>query len=238
MALQRGPENRLVASLQVTAEAASLLPARDVDQVRIVGGEFRGRSLAAPKTQTIRPTTDRSRESLFNILSHAYPEAMDGTRVLDLFAGTGAVGIEALSRGCRTALFVETGIEGRGLIQKNIETLGLQGSTRLFRRDATKLGAAGTMGPFDLVFADPPYGKTLGDRALASAARGGWIASGALVVLEEDAAENPDPGPSFQLLDSRAFGDTVMRFYRYGATVGSGDRGLVTDAAESSLDDE
>lgn len=186
--------------------------------MRIVGGEFRGRGLAAPKSNAIRPTTDRSRESLFNILSHAFPEALAETRVLDLFAGTGAVGIEALSRGCRTALFVESGVEGRGLIQKNIETFGLQGRARIFRRDACKLGAAGTMGPFDLVFADPPYGKGLGDRALVSAARGGWLADGALVVLEEQASAEPDPGRGFKLLDTREFGDTIMRFFRYDAS--------------------
>jgi 16S rRNA (guanine966-N2)-methyltransferase len=209
-----------------------------VDLVRIVGGEFRGRGLAAPKTLTIRPTTDRSRESLFNILSHAYPEALAGTRVLDLFAGTGAVGIEALSRGARSALFVESGVEGRGIIQKNIETFGLQGRARLFRRDATKLGTSGTMGAFGLVFADPPYGKGLGDSALASAARGGWIAHGALVVLEEETAAEPDPGQGFELLDSRAFGDTKMRFFRYTDKDGSADRVVAVQATESSLDNE
>ena len=209
-----------------------------MDLVRIVGGEFRGRTLAAPKTQAIRPTTDRSRESLFNILSHAYPEALAGTRVLDLFAGTGAVGIEALSRGARSALFVESGVEGRGIIQKNIETFGLQGRARIFRRDACKLGAAGTMGPFDLVFADPPYGRGLGERALQSAARGGWIGHGALVVLEEEAAAEPDPGQTFQLLDSRAFGDTVMRFFRYDATALSDDRVSANGPTESSFDNE
>lgn len=209
-----------------------------MDLVRIVGGEFRGRTLAAPKTQAIRPTTDRSRESLFNILSHAYPEALAATRVLDLFAGTGAVGIEALSRGCRSALFVESGVEGRGLIQKNIETLGLQGRARIFRRDACKLGMAGTMGPFDLVFADPPYGRGLGERGLQSAARGGWIGEGALVVLEEEAAAEPDPGKSFQLLDSRAFGDTVMRFFRYDAAALSDDRAPPHRPFESSIDHE
>lgn len=209
-----------------------------MDLVRIVGGEFRGRALAAPKTQAIRPTTDRSRESLFNILSHSYPEALDGTRVLDLFAGTGAVGIEALSRGARSAVFVESGVEGRGVIQKNIENFGLQGRTRLFRRDATKLGASGTMGAFDLVFADPPYGKGLGDMALASAARGGWIAQGALVVLEEEISAQPDPGQGFQLLDSRAFGDTIMRLFRYTDQDLSADREVAANAAESSLDNE
>lgn len=107
--------------------------------MRIVGGEFRGRNLAAPKTNSIRPTIDRTRESLFNILSHAYPESLDGTRVLDVFAGTGAVGLEALSRGCRVALFVENGVEGRGLLWENIDALGLHGRARILRRDATKL---------------------------------------------------------------------------------------------------
>ena len=209
-----------------------------MDLVRIVGGEFRGRGLAAPKTQAIRPTTDRSRESLFNILSHAHPAVLDGTRVLDLFAGTGAVGIEALSRGARSALFVESGVEGRGVIQKNIETFGLQGRARLFRRDATKLGPSGTMGAFDLVFADPPYGKGLGERALVSAAAGGWIRDGALIVLEEEAAADPDPGEGFELLDSRAFGDTVMRFFRYNEANSSVDRSVSAAATESSLDHE
>ncbi|WP_322987924.1 16S rRNA (guanine(966)-N(2))-methyltransferase RsmD [Hoeflea sp.] len=204
--------------------------------MRIVGGEFRGRTLAAPKTQTIRPTSDRSRESLFNILSHAYPEALNDTRVLDLFAGTGALGLEALSRGCRAALFVESGVEGRGLIQKNIETMGLQGRARLFRRDATKLGPSGTVSPFDLVFADPPYGKGLGDRALASAARGGWIADGALVVLEEEAAAEIDPDPAFALLEDRAFGDTHMHLFRYTAQASSGDEGIAVNALESGSD--
>lgn len=127
--------------------------------MRIVGGEFRGRTLATPKSNDIRPTTDRTRESLFNILSHSYPEALDGARMLDLFAGTGAVGLEALSRGCRQALFVEQGVEGRGLIRVNIEALGLQARAKIFRRDAVDLGTVGTMEPFHLVFADPPMAR-------------------------------------------------------------------------------
>ena len=206
--------------------------------MRIVGGEFRGRALAAPRTQSIRPTTDRTRESLFNILSHSYPEALAETRVLDLFAGTGAVGFEALSRGCRSALFVESGVEGRGVIQKNIESLGLQGRARIFRRDACKLGPSGTMGRFELIFADPPYGKGLGDRALASAARGGWISDGALIVLEEEAAAEPDPGTGFESLDTRQFGETVMRFFRYDATVRLEDGKPDEVVTESSHDHE
>lgn len=183
--------------------------------MRIVGGEFRGRSLATPKSNDIRPTTDRTRESLFNILSHSYPEALDGTRALDLFAGTGAVGLEALSRGCRQALFVEQGVEGRGLIQTNIETLGLQGRAKVFRRDATSLGGVGTMEPFHLVFADPPYAKGLGEKALESAAVGNWLVPGALVILEERADVQPAPVAVFENLDVRVFGDTRMHFYRF-----------------------
>jgi 16S rRNA (guanine966-N2)-methyltransferase len=183
--------------------------------VRIVGGEFRGRTLATPKSNDIRPTTDRTRESLFNILSHSYPEALAGTRVLDLFAGTGAVGLEALSRGCRQVLFVEQGVEGRGLLRVNIETLGLQGRAKIFRRDATDLGPIGTMEPFHLVFADPPYAKGLGERALEAAATGGWLVPGALAILEERADMQPQLSAAFEPLDMRAFGDTKMHFYRF-----------------------
>lgn len=183
--------------------------------MRIVGGEFRGRTLAAPRSDDIRPTTDRTRESLFNILAHSYRQALDSTRVLDLFAGTGAVGLEALSRGARSALFVEQGVEGRGLLHANIEALGVIGRAKIFRRDATALGSVGTMEPFHLLFADPPYGRGLGERALEAAARGGWLVDGALVILEERADVEPGAVDGFVPLDVRAFGDTRMHFYRY-----------------------
>lgn len=183
--------------------------------MRIVGGDFRGRALATPKSSDIRPTTDRTRESLFNILAHAYPEALDGTRVIDLFAGTGAVGLEALSRGASQALFVETSVEGRGLLRTNIETLGLQGRARIFRRDATDLGAPGTMQPFNFLFADPPYGKGLGEAALDQVQRHGWLVPGALAILEERADVEPSVAAGYELLDVRTFGDTRMHFYRY-----------------------
>lgn len=185
--------------------------------MRIVGGDFRGRTLATPKSHDIRPTSDRTRESLFNILSHSYPEALDGTRVLDCFAGTGAVGLEALSRGASTALFVETSVEGRGLLRTNIETMGLQGRAKIFRRDAASLGPVGTMEPFQLLFADPPYGQGLGERAFAAAAAGGWLTDGALAILEERANVEPDVGSAFRPMETREFGDTRMHFYRYGA---------------------
>ena len=148
--------------------------------MRVVGGRFRGRPLAGPRTDAIRPTSDRLRESLFNILSHGYDLPRAETRVLDLFAGTGALGIEALSRGAASALFVESGVEGRGIIRANMETLGLNGVAKILRRDATDLGIAGTIAPFDLVFLDPPYGKGLGEKALASARRRLAQARGAL----------------------------------------------------------
>src|SRR3954471_2088718 len=124
--------------------------------MRIVGGRLRGRALAAPKSQTIRPTADRLRESLFNILAHAYGDPVTGARVLDLFAGTGALGLEAISRGAAFALFVDDGAEARALMRQNVETLGLAAATRIFRRDATKLGPAHPVEPFSLVFLDPP----------------------------------------------------------------------------------
>lgn len=183
--------------------------------MRIVGGDFRGRALATPKSSDIRPTTDRTRESLFNILAHAYPEALDGGRVIDLFAGTGAVGLEALSRGASQGLFVETSVEGRGLLRTNIETLGLQGRARIFRRDATDLGPPGTVQPFHFLFADPPYGKALGEAALDQCQRHGWLAPGALAILEERADVEPTVAAAYQPLDIRTFGDTRMHFYRY-----------------------
>ena len=183
--------------------------------MRIVGGKFRGRALKTPETQNIRPTTDRSRESLFNILINQMGHDWSGMRVLDLFAGTGALGLEALSRGASHALFVETSVEGRGLIRDNIEAFGLTGIARLLRRDATKMGPVGTMEPFTLAFADPPYGSGLGEAAYASAAAGGWLADDALCILEE-AAGSPFALPDgFALEDERRYGDTSLRFMRF-----------------------
>src|SRR5579884_1202781 len=137
--------------------------------MRVVGGRLRGRNLASPASREIRPTADRLRESVFNILAHAYGDPVSGARVLDLFAGTGALGIEAVSRGASYALFVDDGVEARALLRQNAETLGLGGVTRIFRRDATKLGPAHPLEPFSLVFLDPPYGQGLAEKALVSA---------------------------------------------------------------------
>jgi 16S rRNA (guanine966-N2)-methyltransferase len=183
--------------------------------MRIVGGRFRGRPLAGPRSDAIRPTSDRLRETIFNILAHAYDDPIAGARVLDLFAGTGAMGLEALSRGAAFALFVDDGAQARGLIRENVEALGLGGATRLFRRDATRMGAAAPNAPFSLVFCDPPYGKDLAPKALASCAEGGWLQPGALVVVEEtQGIEAPLP-ESFTEIEHRDYGETKLLFERF-----------------------
>lgn len=184
--------------------------------MRIIGGRFRGRALAGPKPGigTIRPTSDRLRESLFNVLAHAYEDAIEGVRVLDLFAGTGAMAFEALSRGAGFALLVDDGTEARGLIRENQMALGLAGLSRVFRRDATKLGPISGMPPFGLVFCDPPYRKGLGELALASAAAGGWLEPGALVVLEEAADCTVTPPQGFSPLERRDYGETQVLILR------------------------
>lgn len=184
--------------------------------MRIVGGRFKGRALKGPAadSRAIRPTTDRLREAAFNVLAHAYGDPCEGARVLDLFAGTGALGIEALSRGGRFCLFVDEGAEARACLRANVEAFGLGGQTKIFRRDATKLGPVVTQGPFDLVFADPPYGQGLGERALASARDGGWLAAGALVFWEESAEAEAQAPDGFEPLETRAYGDTTLRILR------------------------
>lgn len=176
--------------------------------MRIVGGRLRGRTLKGPPSQAIRPTADRLRESLFNILAHAYGDPAEGARVLDLFAGTGALGIEALSRGAAFSLFVDDGVEARALLRANVEALGLGGTSKVYRRDATRLGPAYPMEPFSLVFADPPYGKGLAERALASARDGGWLMPQALVVVEEAVAAAFKAPEGFAVLERRTYDDT------------------------------
>jgi 16S rRNA (guanine966-N2)-methyltransferase len=182
--------------------------------VRIVGGKLGGRKLAVPKTQNIRPTTDRTRESLFNILNHSYPEKLRDTRVLDVFAGTGALGLEALSRGAGFCVFMEIGSEGRGLLRTNIEAFSLTGHTKVFRRDATKPGPVGTLGAFDMVFADPPYGKGLGEKSLVALAQNNWLLADALCVLEEKRGSLPETIDGFICEDVRQFGETEIGFFK------------------------
>jgi 16S rRNA (guanine966-N2)-methyltransferase len=182
--------------------------------VRVVGGEFRGRSLVAPSGDAIRPTSDRLRQTVFDILAHGYENPARGARVLDLFAGTGALGLEAMSRGAAFVLFVEDGLEARGLIRRNGEALGLTGRSRVFRRDATRLGEVGSLAPFSLVFADPPYGRGLGEKALAAAVAGGWLAPGAVVALEESADVEIAPVAGLSVEETRKVGDSQVEILR------------------------
>ncbi len=185
--------------------------------MRIVAGKFRGTQIEAPKGLATRPTSDRVRQALFNVLEHGAPHfEFEGARVLDLFAGSGALGLEALSRGARFCVFIEESAQARAAIRRNVEALGLTGVTKIWRRDATKLGAAGTLQPFDLIFCDPPYGKGLGERALAAAVEGGWAGDGAIAVLEERAdVKIAWPAP-FEEIDRRRYGDTGIAIARAG----------------------
>jgi 16S rRNA (guanine966-N2)-methyltransferase len=184
--------------------------------MRIVAGQLRGRALAAPGDTRTRPTSDRVREAMFNILEHGITGfSLPGVRVLDLFAGTGALGLEALSRGAVFCLFVEEDAAARGLIRRNIESLGLTGVTKVFRRDATNLGAAGNRGGFGLAFLDPPYGQGLAERALASAATGSWLAPGAVAVVEESRRAVIALPRGYAPLEHRTWGDTQAMIARF-----------------------
>ncbi len=183
--------------------------------MRIVGGRFRGRALAAPQHDGVRPTSDRVREAMFNILLHGVDGfSLEGARAIDLFAGTGALGLEALSRGAGYCLFVEEAPEARALIRTNIEAMGLTGITRIFRRDAADLGPAGNMRPYDIAFLDPPYGRALGEKALIELRDGAWLAPGAVIVLEERASAEVALPDGFEEIDRRSWGDTQAVFGR------------------------
>ena len=189
--------------------------------MRIVGGRFNGARLAAPGDKgggaaALRPTSDRLRESLFNVLAHggfAEPAPPEGARVLDLFAGTGALGFEALSRGAERVQFVDDLAAARALIRTNIDALGVIGTAKLYSRDATRLGPV-RGAPYDLAFLDPPYGRGLGEAALASALEGGWIAPGALIAWEDAAAATPAPPAGLPVRARRAQGPTQRQLMR------------------------
>ncbi len=183
--------------------------------MRIVAGQFRGRAIQSPEHAGLRPTSDRTRESVFNILAHGIDGfELASQRVIDLFAGTGALGLEAISRGASYCLFVDDSADGRGLIRTNVEAFGLTGVTRIFRRDATSLGLVGTMAPFGLAFLDPPYGKGLAEKALNSMRDGQWLQTGAVVVVEEDATSAFAWPQGFDALQERTYGIATVRFGR------------------------
>lgn len=185
--------------------------------MRIIGGKFSGRPLTAPPGRGTRPTADRTRESIFNILAHRDDFSLEGARIVDLFAGSGAFGFEALSRGGAFCLFIETDAAARGAIRANIEALGLFGATRLHRRSAATLGPkpAGVGPPFTLAFLDPPYAKDLVRPALQSLKSGGWLAPGALVVVEQGKGEAPVDVADFVRDDRRDYGAAQIAIHRY-----------------------
>ena len=183
--------------------------------MRIVAGRFKGRTLAAPGDARLRPTSDKVRQALFNILEHApfaADFALEGARVIDLFAGTGALGLEALSRGAKFCLFVEEAADSRALIRENVEALGLTGASKIWRRDATKLGPLDTLAPFDLALFDPPYRKGLIAPTLEGLAQGGWLNPTALVIAEAAEDETIPVIAGYEILDDRTYGDTRIAF--------------------------
>ena len=182
--------------------------------MRIVGGRLRGRTLGAPASRAIRPTSERLRESIFDILEHRYGGQIAGARVVDQFAGSGALAIEALSRGARFALFVDNRAEARALIRANVEAMALGGVTRIWRADATKLGQAPAGGSFALAFIDPPYGESLAGPALAALTAGGWLAEHALCVVEEAAQAGIAAPEGLTIEDERIFGNTRIVILR------------------------
>lgn len=179
--------------------------------MRIVGGKNKGTQIFAPDNRETRPTSDRVREAMFNILAHGVDGfSLEGARVLDLFAGTGALGLEALSRGARYVHFVDDSTEARGVIRRNADTLGETGRCKIWRRDVARLGSCAPLPRFDLVFIDPPYGKGLGERALRVILDGGWLNDEAVVVLEESAREEIAVPAAFETVSERTYGDTQV----------------------------
>ncbi len=183
--------------------------------MRIVAGKFKGRELLGPTSTATRPTSDRVRESLFNILAHGVEGfELEDARVMDLFAGTGALGLEALSRGAKFCQFVEESAEARGIIRKNADAFGAIGQCKIWKRDATDLGSCAPQSPFELVFIDPPYGQGLGEKALTSLVAGAWLSSGAVVVLEEAKKTVVPDVAGLTQLDTRVYGDTQIKIYQ------------------------
>jgi 16S rRNA (guanine966-N2)-methyltransferase len=185
--------------------------------VRITGGRFGGRLLVAPSDERVRPTSDKVRQAVFNILAHNdfnFGFTLEGACVIDLFAGTGAMGLEALSRGARYCLFVDDSAGSRALVRRNVEALALTGATKIWRRDATELGPLSTNsgGPFELAFLDPPYRHDLHSAALESLRDGGWLGPGALVVVEHAIGHDVQQVPGYRTLDARSYGDTSVTF--------------------------
>lgn len=185
--------------------------------MRIVAGKLKGRAIVAPEGQGTRPTSDRARQAVFNVLEHAaWAEPLQGARVMDLFAGSGALGFEAMSRGAAFCVFVEIDDEARGAIRENADAYGIMGATRVHRRSAIEMGVRpGSDGEaFDIAFLDPPYGKGLGEQALQRLLDGDWLKPGAIVVFERGSDEPDIDTPGYDRLDARDYGAARVLFLR------------------------
>jgi len=185
--------------------------------MRIVAGKLKGRAIVAPEGQGTRPTSDRARQAVFNVLEHAaWAEPLQGARVMDLFAGSGALGFEAMSRGAAFCVFVEINDEARGAIRENADVYSIMGATRVHRRSAIEMGVRpGSDGEaFDLAFLDPPYGKGLGEQALQRLLDGDWLKPGAIVVFERGSDEPDIDTPGYDRLDARDYGAARVLFLR------------------------
>ncbi len=188
--------------------------------MRIVGGKHRGRRIAAPEGHDVRPTSDRAREALFNILQHGSFSA-DGTsplidaRVLDVFAGSGALGLEALSRGAAHLTCIESSATARSVLHANAKALGETTRVTVVQADATKPPTAAGP-PCRLVLMDPPYRSGMAAPALAALAERRWLAEGAICVVEISAAESLEAPAGFTPLDERRYGKAKLVFLRYG----------------------
>ena len=185
--------------------------------MRITGGSLRGRVLIGPGAAKLRPTSDKVRQAIFNLLEH-HPAlagfSLHGARVLDLFAGTGALGLEAISRGASYCLFVDDSAQGRALVRRNVEALGLTGVTKLWRRNAAAPGRLDTLAPFGLAFLDPPYRLGLIEPALNAMEKGEWLLPDAIIAAESAEDETIAPPPAYALLDRRVYGDTTVTLLR------------------------
>lgn len=185
--------------------------------MRVTAGRFGGRALAAPADSRVRPTSDKVRQAVFNILAHkdfGVGFRLEGARAIDLFAGTGAMGLEALSRGARYCLFIDDAAEARALIRQNVEAFGLTGVTKIWRRDATDLGQNSMSESFDLAFLDPPYRKNLIAPALISLRDGGWLSPNAIIVAETAEDKSLNTAEGYTALDDRIYGDTRVTILR------------------------
>ena len=179
--------------------------------MKIVAGKFKGRTIKTPTGLETRPTSQRMREALFNVLQHGIPDvSLEDARILDLFSGSGSLGIEAISRGAKYCIFVDESLPARAALRENIDALGLGGQTRIFRRDATRMKPAGNLGAFDIIFADPPYDKGLGEAALLRVLEGGWLEPGGIFVLEERKTAEIKLPDGVEILDQRTHGEAQV----------------------------